>query len=60
MWHSPREGSGRVRETTLGVAQAYMGYSGLATALSMPASAVLLVWLALVDACRWRRAAPAL
>ena len=42
------------------VAQAYTRFSGLAMALSMPARALLLVWLALVGACLWRGPAPAL
>ncbi len=39
-----------------GVAQAYTGFSGLAMALSMPASGVLLVWAVVVGAFLWRLA----
>ncbi len=39
-----------------GVAQAYTGFSGLAMALSMPASCVLLVWAVVVGAFLWRLA----
>ncbi len=39
-----------------GVVQAYTGFSGLAMAMSMPASALLLVWIVMVSAFIWRRA----
>jgi hypothetical protein len=39
-----------------GVAQAYTGFSGLAMALSMPASCVLLVWALVVGVFLWRLA----
>jgi hypothetical protein len=39
-----------------GAAQASTGFSGLSMAISMPASSVLLVWIAVVGALMWRLA----
>jgi hypothetical protein len=53
-WLGALSGVGTV---TAGVAQAYTGFSGLAMALGMPASALLLGWLVAVGVCLWRQAA---
>jgi Domain of unknown function (DUF4386) len=39
-----------------GVAQAYTGFSGLAMAISMPASALVVGWLVVIGGFLWRRA----
>jgi hypothetical protein len=40
-----------------GVVMAYTGFSGLAMAINMPASSLLLVWMLAVGAVMWRRGA---
>jgi Domain of unknown function (DUF4386) len=46
---------GGVPTTIAGVVMAYTGFSGLAMAVNMPASSVLLVWMLTVGVCMWRR-----
>jgi len=48
---------GGLGSVAAGVAQAYTGFSGLAMAISMPASVLLLLWLVGVGAYLWRRRA---
>ena len=48
---------GGLGSVAAGVAQAYTGFSGLAMAISMPASVLLLLWLVGVGAYLWRRGA---
>jgi len=38
-----------------GIVIAYTGFSGLAMAINMPASSILLVWMAALGVCMWRR-----
>ena len=38
-----------------GVVMAYTGFSGLAMAISMPASSLLLGWMLILGGCMWRR-----
>jgi hypothetical protein len=38
-----------------GVVMAYTGFSGVAMALNMPASSILLVWMCILGAFMWRR-----
>jgi len=38
-----------------GVVMAYTGFSGLAMAINMPASSLLLVWMLTVGVFMWRR-----
>ena len=48
---------GGVPTTVAGVVMAYTGFSGLAMAINMPASSVLLVWMLVLGVCMWRRGA---
>lgn len=45
---------GGVPTAVAGVAIAYTGFSGLAMAINMPASSVLLVWMLALGWCMWR------
>jgi hypothetical protein len=47
---------GGVSTTTGGIVIAYTGFSELAMAINMPASALLLVWMLMVGVLMWRRA----
>ena len=47
--------AGGVSTTVAGVVMAYTGFSGLAMAINMPASAVLLVWMLTLGVLMWRR-----
>ena len=38
-----------------GVVMAYTGFPGLAMAINMPVSSLLLVWMLTVGVCLWRR-----
>jgi len=46
---------GGVPTTIAGVVMAYTGFSGLAMAINMPASSLLLVWMLTVGVFMWRR-----
>lgn len=46
---------GGVATTIAGVTMAYTGFSGLAMAISMPASLILLVWMLSLGVLMWRR-----
>jgi hypothetical protein len=46
---------GGVPTTAAGVVMAYTGFSGLAMAINMPASFVLLVWMLSLGVFMWRR-----
>ena len=46
---------GGVPTAVAGVVMAYTGFSGLAMAINMPASSVLLVWMLALGVCMWRR-----
>jgi hypothetical protein len=46
---------GGVATTIAGVVMAYTGFSGLAMAINMPASSVVLVWMLTLGVCMWRR-----
>ena len=46
---------GGVPTMVAGVVMAYTGFSGLAMAINMPASSLLLVWMLTVGVCLWRR-----
>lgn len=46
---------GAVPTAAAGVMMAYMGFSGSAMAVSMPASLILLVWMIALGVCMWRR-----
>jgi hypothetical protein len=46
---------GGVPTTVAGVVMAYTGFSGLAMAIGMPASSLLLVWMLAVGVFMWRR-----
>ena len=47
---------GGVGTSAGGVAQAYTGFSGLAMAISMPASLLILLWMIAAGVSMWRRA----
>jgi hypothetical protein len=47
---------GGIGTMVAGVVQAYTGFSGLAMAITMPASTLLLIWTVIVGASIWRRA----
>ena len=49
--------AGGLEAVAAGVAQAYTGFSGVAMAISMPASTLLLVWIVVVGVFLWRRGA---
>lgn len=46
---------GGVPTTIAGVVMAYTGFSGLAMAINMPASFILLVWMLVLGVFMWRR-----
>src|SRR5262245_14416816 len=46
---------GGVPTTVAGVVMAYTGFSGLAMAINMPASSILLVWMLTLGVLMWRR-----
>lgn len=46
---------GGVPTSVAGVVMAYTGFSGLAMAINMPASAILLVWMLTLGVLMWRR-----
>jgi hypothetical protein len=46
---------GGVPTTVAGVVMAYTGFSGLAMAINMPASSILLVWMLTLGVFMWRR-----
>lgn len=46
---------GGVPTTVAGVVLAYTGFSGLAMAINMPASSLLLVWMLTLGVFMWRR-----
>jgi len=46
---------GGVPTTVAGVVMAYTGFSGLAMAINMPASSILLVWMLALGVFMWRR-----
>ena len=46
---------GGVPTMVAGVAMAYTGFSGLAMAINMPASSLLLVWMCILGGYMWRR-----
>ncbi len=45
---------GGVPTMVAGVVIAYSGFSGLAMAINMPASSILLVWMLALGWCMWR------
>lgn len=55
-WVSGLAIAGGVPTAVAGVVMAYTGFSGLAMAIDMPASSVLLVWMLVVGVFMWRRA----
>jgi hypothetical protein len=46
---------GGVPTVVAGVVMAYTGFSGLAMAINMPASSILLVWMLALGVFMWRR-----
>lgn len=46
---------GGVPTMVAGAVIAYTGFSGLATAINMPANSLLLVWMLMLGGCMWRR-----
>ena len=46
---------GDVPIAVAGVVMAYTGFSGLAMAINMPASSILLGWMLTLGVCMWRR-----
>ena len=46
---------GGVPTVVAGVVMAYTGFSGLAMAITMPASSLLLVWMLTLGVFMWRR-----
>ncbi len=46
---------GGVATGIAGVVMAYTGFSGLAMAINMPASSLLLLWLIILGVTMWRR-----
>lgn len=46
---------GGVLVAVAGIVMAYTGFSGLAMAIDMPASSLLLVWMLTLGVCMWRR-----
>jgi hypothetical protein len=46
---------GGVPTMVAGLVMAYTGFSGLAMAINMPASPLLLVWMLILGGCMWRR-----
>ncbi len=46
---------GGVLTTVAGVVMAYTGFSGLAMAINMPASCILLAWMLALGVLMWRR-----
>lgn len=54
-WFAALAMASGVPTIALGVVVAYSGFSGLSTAINMPASAILLVWMLTLRVLMWRQ-----